>query len=201
MTNYDVLAANPTFDTLIQVIDATSGLKDKINANNVTFFAPVNNSIWKYLQARTLFVQATIDANGQFGLDSLLYYLQNNIHGTADSMSMYLIKQPLPYSALTVNGVIYPTELSGNNAAVSYEYVETGDQNQGYNPVVSNIPQVVYFTQLWGSYTITNNTPASAVPANLGVHNLCKVSGIVTQNGYMNVLDNSHALFFYDVKH
>jgi hypothetical protein len=196
MTIYDVLKSNPLYDTVVRLID-TAGIKDKINAQGVTFFAPTDNAVLSYLNARTLRVQATINQNSKFLLDSLFYYLRNNIKGTRDSMLMYLVPKSLPYSSLTVSGNIYQTSLPGDSVIVSYEYVSTSNNNNGYNPIVSVVPQVVYFTQLWGAYTITPSTPAGSIKPPTGIHNLVKTSGITTQNGIMNALDNSNLLFFY----
>lgn len=196
-STYDVLKANPLYDTLVQLIDAAN-LKDKINEQGTTFFAPSDYSIFSYLNKRTIYVQQNINQNETFGLDSLVYYLKNNINGTKDSMSLYLIHSPLPFSSLTNTGALYPTELAGDTVAVSYEF--TKDGNLGYNPVVSGQPQVVYFTQLWYHYDLNEANPAGDVTPDIGVHTLCKTSGIVTQNGIMNALENSHVLFFYNTK-
>jgi hypothetical protein len=199
LTTYQVLAQNPLYDTVVQLID-TAGLQDSINTPNYTFFAPSDYAVRSYLEMRTLQVQATIDANAQFGLDSLFYYLRNNINGTRDSFLMYIVRQPLPYSALTVEGAVYQTALPGDSVIVSYEYVETTDQNQGYNPVVNNIPQVVYFTQLWYPFTISPSTPAGTITSDIGVHDLVQSSGIITKTGYIEALDNANPLFFYGTK-
>lgn len=196
-STYDVLKSNALYDTLVQVIDA-AGLKDKINEQGTTFFAPSDYSIFNYLSQRTIYVQNAYNQNAKFALDSLIYYVKNNVKGTKDSLLMYLVHQSLPYSALTPAGALYPTELGGNTVAVSYEY--TKDVTLGYGSVVSSVPQVVYFTQLWRPYTITPSTPASAIPLSVGVRTLCKTSGIITQNGIMNALENSHTLFFYGTK-
>ena len=76
-TNYEILAQDPAYDTLVQIIDA-AGLKDKINETGTTFFAPSDYSILAYMELRTVFVQEHYDQDAQFGLDSLKYYLQNN---------------------------------------------------------------------------------------------------------------------------
>jgi hypothetical protein len=196
-TTYDVLKNNPIYDTLVQIIDA-AGIKDKINEQGVTFFAPSDYSIFNYLEQRTLFVQNNINQDSTFGLDSLKYYLQNNINGTKDSMLMYLIRQSLPYSVLTNTGTLYPTELAGDTAIVSYEY--TKDGSLGYNSLVSSQPQIVYFTQLWYHYDLSDDNKAGDVPEDIGVHTLVKTSDIQTQTGIMNALENSHTLFFYGTK-
>jgi hypothetical protein len=199
MTTYQVLNSVPSFDTLIQLINA-GNLTDEINEQNGTFFAPTNTSIFNYLEQRTLYVQAAYNANATFGLDSLLYYISNNINGTADSLKMYMIHQALPYSVLTSIGVQYSTDLPGDSAIVSYEPVASNSTNAadyGSNPLVSSAPQLVYFTQLWASYPLGSANPASAVPANVGVHTLCTTSGVMTSTGILNTLESDHVLFFY----
>ncbi len=197
MSTYDFLASNTLYDTLIQVIDA-AGLKDKINQTDVTFFAPSDYSVYGYLSQRTVFVQNNIDQDAKFGLDSLLYYVSNNVNGTKDSLLMYLITQSLPYSVLTNEGSYYATELPGDSAIVSYEY--TKDGNLGYSSTVSGSPQLVYYTHVWYPYELNSDNTAGDIPEEIGVHTLVKVSGIQTQTGIVNELDNSHTLFFYNTK-
>lgn len=194
---YDVLKQSPLYDTLVQLID-TAGLKDRINQDGMTLFAPSDYAIFNYLSVRTLRVQATVNASSKFGLDSLFFYLRNNIKGTKDSLLMYLIKKPLPYAALTDMGALYATELAGDSAIVSYEY--TRNTQLGYNSIVSGVPQIVYFTQLWKHYDLSATNPAGNVPSTAGVHTIVKTSCITTRNGMINALDNSHILFFYGTK-
>jgi hypothetical protein len=197
-STYDMLRGNYSFDTLMQVIDA-AGLKDAVNAQGSSFFAPQDLSIYKYLNARTLLVQALYDKNKKFGLDSLLYYVSNNVNGTRDSLKLYMINKPLTYNSMTAVGTVYETQLPGDTAIVSYE--ETRDENLGYTPTVSTIPRLVYFTHLWYHYDVTPATPASDVPSSKGVRTLVKTSGIVTQNGVVHALDPaSHTLFFFGTK-
>jgi hypothetical protein len=196
-STYDVLKQDPLYDTLVQVVDA-AGLKDKINEQGTTFFAPSDYSIFNYLTQRTIYVQNNINQDSKFGLDSLLYYITNDVDGTKDSLLLYLIHQSLPYESLSNTGSYYATELPGDSVIVSYEY--TKDGSLGYNPVVSNIPQVIYFTQVWYHYDLNDDNPAGDIPENIGVHTLVKSSGIQTQNGTINGLESSHTLFFYGTK-
>ena len=206
-TTYDVLNSNPSYDTLVQLIDA-AGIRDKINEQGTTFFAPSDVSILGYLNLRTVYVQNNINQDSKFDLDSLKYYLQNNINGTKDSMLMYLVHKPLPYSTLTNTGGVYPSELPGDTVLVSYEFTLSpfdGYYNSNGNvssttPVVSTQPQVVYFTQLWYHYDLSDANPAGSVPLIIGVHDLVRTSGINTQNGILNELDNANPLFFYGTK-
>ena len=195
-TTYDVLKSIDLYDTLVQLIDA-AGIKDKVNESGTTFFAPNDFSIYRYMNSRTIELQ-NAEPTAKFALDSLIYYLKNNVNGTRDSMLMYLIKKPLTYDVLTNTGALYETELAGDTVGVSYEY--TKDDLLGYNPLVSSVPQIVYFTQLWYPYTVSASTPIGDVPEDVGVRTLCKTSGILTQNGVLNALDMSHTLFFYGTK-
>ncbi len=94
---------------------------------------------------------------------------------------------------MTNNGVVYPTGLPGDSAVVSYEY--TNDPNLGYSPLVSSIPQVGYFTQLWGH--VAPHIVARNLLTNIAIHTLCQTSGIETTTGMLNVLVDGHTLFFY----
>lgn len=195
-TTYDLLKSNPLYDTLLQVIDA-AGFKDKINAEGSTFFAPSDYSIFTYMNLRTKELQLT-NATAKFALDSLLYYIANNVNNTRDSLGMYLIKQPLTYDNLTNTGSYYPTEQIGKDVIVSYE--STFNTVLGYNPNVSSNPRLVYFTHLWYPYNLNDANPASKIPLNIGVHTLVKTSCLRTKTGIMNALENSHVLFFYGTK-
>lgn len=195
-STYDVLKSNDLYDTLVQVIDA-AGLTDKINESGTTFFAPTDFSIYAYMNTRTIELQ-NFNPTAKFALDSLLYYVKNNVRGTRDSLLLYLVKKPLTYDVLTNTGTLYPTELPGDTVVVSYEY--TKDDNYGYNNQVSSVPQLVYFTQLWHHYDLSAGNPASAITSKTGIRTLCKTSGIVTKNGVLNSLETSHTLFFYGTK-
>jgi hypothetical protein len=197
ITTYDFLKTDPLYDTLVRLID-TAGLKDRINQDGMTFFAPSDYAVLTYLRARTEVVHNTININSNFALDSLFYYLRNNVKGTKDSLLMYLIKKPLPYNVLTNAGTFYTTELTGDTAIVSYE--ETKNSTLGYNPIVSGIPRVVYFTHLWKHYDLSSTNTAGKVPESVGLHTLVKTSCINTKTGMVNALDNSHNLFFYRTK-
>jgi hypothetical protein len=180
-TTYEFLNSHPSFDTLVQMIDA-AGLKDKINAQGASFFPPTDWTIYNYLSARTLIVQNTINQNSKWGLDSMLYYLSNNIKGTRDSLQMYLIAQPLTFDKLTEAGVKYPTGLANDTAVVSYKTVTSG---LGYNSNFSSPIRVVYYSHPY----ILGNTPKTT-------DILCTTSGILTKNGVVHVLSSGHSLFF-----
>lgn len=182
-SNYDALATLPQFDTLIQLIDA-AGLKEDVN-NAGTVFAPTDRSILAYLNNRTLFLQNTEDLSKMFLLDSLNYYLKNNINGTRDSLRMYLLKIKLTPDILTEEGTIYETGLVNDKVRISFE--ETTDGNNGYTDKISSVPHLLYYTQNWGG--IPQEEEDERV--------LVKTAFIKTQNSVINVLEPGHVLFFY----
>jgi len=196
LTTYDLLKSSSLYDTLVQLIDA-AGLKDKVNQQNSTFFAPSDYAVFNYLNQRTIQVQ-NANPSAKFALDSLLYYIRGNISGTRDSLLMYLVPQTLPYSSLTNTGNFYPTALTGDTVIVSYEY--TLDSDLGYNSLVSGVPQLVYYTLLWQPYPLSDTNPAGDITPDIGIHTLCTTSGITTKTGVVNALSNSHTLFFYGTR-
>jgi hypothetical protein len=198
MSTYDYLKSNSAglFDTLLLLIDK-AGLKDKVNQQGVTFFAPTDYSINTYLTLRALEEQ-NIDPNRKWTIDSMIKYEMPKF---IDSINIYFVNQVLTYDKLTENGAVYPTLKTGANCVVSYE--ETRDPTLGYNPNVSTIPRLVYFT-----FLLKDPTPpiiASEIQPDEGVHTLVQTSSIETTTGILNVLQNGslgasgvngHALFF-----
>lgn len=198
MTSYEVLKSLPQFDTLVQLIDA-AGFKDKINQSGSTFFAVTNGTVFNYLNQRTLVLQNTVNQTKKFLLDSLTYYLKNNIKGTADSLGMYLIPDVVVSPEKTTSiGTIYPSALSGNNVIVSFE--STRDGSLGYYSSISSVPRILYFTQLWKPYQLSPVNTAANVPASVGVHTRVSTAFINTRNGVINVLTPGNTLFFFGTR-
>lgn len=197
MSTFDALKTSADYDTLVQVIEAAD-LVDEVNTANTTFFAPSDYCILNYLAKRTLFVQAHYDASAVFGLDSLKYYLENNINNTRDSLKMYFINETLPYEKLTNTGALYTTGLNGGEVAVSYEFTRSSEL--GYSSIISSVPRIVYYTFLWYPYDLSDVNPASDIPEDIGVRTRVIQSGLVTRNGIINKLEPVHTLFFYNTK-
>lgn len=196
-STYDVLKEFREFDTLVQLIDA-GNLKDAINQSNSTFFAVNNRTIFAYLNARTIYLQNTVDQTKKFLLDSLLYYMRTNKDKTRDSMLMYLLPnvQVAPANSNRI-GTIYPSALTGSNSIVSFE--DSFDPNDGYSNLTSTVPQILYFTQLWKPYQIGPDSTAADVPARTGIRSKIKTSFMNTANGVINVPATS-VLFYYGMR-
>ncbi|MGZ3751030.1 MAG: fasciclin domain-containing protein [Mucilaginibacter sp.] len=189
LTTYDYLKSNryKMFDTLLMVIDK-AGLKDVINAKGITFYAPTDFAINNYLQAKTKEAQQ-IDPFAQYSIDTLIKYDLNTFK---DSLNTYIIPQTVVYKSLTENGIAFNTAKSGSQAVISYE--KTYDPNLGYTSAVSTAPSIEYYTFIKGK--LPPAFVASTIPDTVGVRVLCQTSGLTTSTGQLNVLSNSHVLFF-----
>jgi len=189
LTTYDYLKSNrfKMFDTLLMVVDK-AGLKDVINQKGITFYAPTDFSINNYLQKKTLAAQK-INPYAKYSIDTLIKY---DLATFADSIRTYIIPKTITYASLTSNGVVLNTAKSGTQAVVSFE--QTTSTSLGYNPVVNTIPQVEYYSLVIGTL------PSTVVSVNLdpsvAIRILCQTSGLTTATGQLNVLSNSHTLYF-----
>lgn len=189
MSTYDYLKSNAhgLFDTLLLLVDK-AGLKDKINQQGTTFFAPTDYSINNYLLARSKEEQ-NIDPARVWTIDSVFAYEMDKM---TDSLNIYLTNSTLTYDKLTEDGTIYETQKTGAQAVVSYE--KTLDPNLGYNPNVNTVPQIVWYTFLWEP--LTPPFKAQDITTDQGTRERVQTSGIETTNGIIHVLNNDHKLLF-----
>ncbi|MGE8301523.1 MAG: fasciclin domain-containing protein [Sphingobacterium paramultivorum] len=189
MTTYDWLKSNKdgVFDTVIMLIDK-AGIKDKINKQGITFFAPTDYDVYNYVQVRTAQIQR-IDPDKKWTVDSMIKY---ELPRFADSIDMYVVNQQLTNDMFNEKGTTYKNA-KGNNVVVSYE--ETSDPNLGYNSASSIKPRIVYFSYLFQA--LGSNVPASGITLPVGVRTRVQTSNAQTTTGVVHVLNNSHTLFFY----
>jgi hypothetical protein len=189
MTTYDYLKSNSQglFDTLLLLVDA-AGVKEKINKPGISFFAPTDYSINGYLNKRVAEEQ-NIDPFRKWTIDSMIKY---ELPKFRDSIDAYIVGESIDYSTMTQNGKLLGTMLPGSQVVVSYE--ETRDPALGYNPNVSTIPRIVYYTFLFGP--IAPPIVAQNIPSTLGKRERVQTSGIQSNSGMIHVLNNQHTLFF-----
>jgi hypothetical protein len=194
VTTYDFLKGQSggLFDTLILLIDK-AGLKDKINQQGVTFFAPTDYSIANYLNRRAAEEQ-NIDPFRKWTIDSLIKY---ELPKFADSISAYLIAKPLSYDKLSENGEVYATQKAGAQAVVSYEELDPNSSEYvllGGNYNVSSNPKLIYYTFLYGP--LAPPIIAKNIKPSEGDRERIQTSGIETNTGIIHVINNQHILFF-----
>ncbi|WP_018628251.1 fasciclin domain-containing protein [Niabella aurantiaca] len=194
MTTYDFLKNRPDglFDTLLLLLDQ-AGLKDLVNKNGITFFAPTDYSILKYLDSRTRQEQE-INENRKWTLDSMMKY---ELPKFADSLKTYIVDQKLSYGNLTNNGSMMPTEKAGSQTVVSYEEIKPDHPDYdklGGNSNVSTNPRIVYYTPLYAP--LSPPIVATDITPEQGRRERVQTSGIETNTGMIQVLNNDHILFF-----
>lgn len=189
MTTYDWMKSNKygVFDTVLMLIDK-AGVKDKINAQGITFFAPTDYDVYNYVQARTKQVQK-VDPKKMWTVDSIMKY---ELGRFADSIDMYITKEQLTNDRLTAAGKKYKNN-KGGNFIISYE--ETRDPALGYNENSTVIPRVVLFTYLYQAIGDVFDVKSIVPP--VGSRTLVQTSNAQTTTGVVHVLSNSHVLFYY----
>lgn len=169
-----------------------AGLKDKLNQQGVSFFAPTDYAITNYLASRTEQEQ-NIDPFRKWTLDSMIKY---DMAKFTDSLETYFVPQTLSYNNLTDNGAIYPTRKTGTQAVVSYEEIRPGHPEYfilGGNLSVSTNPRIIYYTFLFTA--LTPPFVASEITPGQGRRVRVQTSGIQTNTGMIHVLNNQHKLF------
>jgi len=189
MTTYDFLKGNSRglFDTLLLLVDK-AGIKDKINKQGVTFFAPTDYSIQSYCNYRSLLEQKK-DPLKKWTVDSII---KHELPRFADSIDVYMLPKQVSYNDLTENGKIYDTQKANAKAVVSYE--STDNPNLGYNSNSTVLPRVMYFNYLYKP--LDEPFVASEIPNDVGARTLVQTSGVESTTGLVHVLVNSHRLFF-----
>jgi hypothetical protein len=193
MTTYDYLKSNSLhqFDSLLLIIDK-AGVKDLVNQQGITFFAPTNAAVFAYLNLRTAELQKA-DPYAKYTLDTLFKY---DLPRMADSMRMYMIDQRLTYDKLTADGVKYATQLPGDTAVIAF--VPTNNPLLGYFDQISSVPQILTYVQLW--YPLPDPIKVSDIPTSKATASICQTSGVQTSTGVLNALGAGNALFFYGTK-
>jgi len=189
LSTYDYLKNNrfKMFDTLLMLVDK-AGVKDVINQQGITFYAPTDFAINNYLQKKSLEAQR-INPFARYTIDTLIKY---DLAKFKDSLNTYIIPQKVTYGSLTQSGVVFNTAKQGSQAVISFE--TTYDPNLGYTSAVSTAPKVEYYTFIKGK--LPSVVEASSIPDTIGVRVLCQTSGLTTSTGQLNVLSNTHVLFF-----
>jgi hypothetical protein len=189
LSTYEYLKNNrfKMFDTLLMLVDK-AGVKDVINQQGITFYAPTDFAINNYLQKKSLEAQK-VNPFAKYTIDTLIKY---DLAKFKDSLNAYIIPQKVTYSSLTQSGVVFNTAKQGSQAVISFE--TTYDPNLGYTSAVSTAPKIEYYTFIKGK--LPSVVVASSIPDTVGVRVLCQTSGLTTSTGQLNVLSNTHVLFF-----
>ncbi|WP_143309942.1 fasciclin domain-containing protein [Chitinophaga vietnamensis] len=187
-TTYEYLHTNPLFDTLILLIDKT-GLKDEVNANNTTFFAPTNYCIFNYVKK---VVQARLQL--QTGDENLVFnFDQLDFPSLKDSLRAYIFPGHIIRDSLNKDGAMY-TAKDGEQRLISLEE----DQSNTYvNAGFTDRPKYIYITKIFGARDPVDPDSLAALPeSQRDVKDIIQSSGIITNNGVVHVMSNSHTFTF-----
>ncbi|WP_288880627.1 fasciclin domain-containing protein [Pedobacter panaciterrae] len=181
MTTYDFLKTKPLFDTLVVLIDK-AGLKDEINGNN-TFFAPTDYSIKALLARRTLVIQQKYqDENIKYTLDSL------PVPELRDSLRSHLFTGKINREQLSLENKVFKS-LSGEDFSILLKQVDS------YTGLVTTRPQYLYLTKIRNGLD-PNPIPDDYLDEDRDIIELVQTSGILTTNGVLHVLNNTHKFYW-----
>jgi hypothetical protein len=181
MTTYDFLKTKPLFDTLVVLIDK-AGLKDEINGNN-TFFAPTDYSIKALLARRTLIIQQKYqDENIKYTLDSL------PVPELRDSLRSHLFAGKINREQLSLENKVFKS-LSGEDFSILLKQVDS------YTGLVTTKPQYLFLTKIRNGLD-PNPIPDDYLDEDRDIIELVQTSGILTTNGVLHVLNNTHKFYW-----
>ncbi|CAL1519703.1 fasciclin domain-containing protein [Chitinophaga sp. MM2321] len=178
-TIYDYLANNPyLFDTVAYVIER-AGLKETLQHDSVTFFAPTDQSIKEAMDDLNFYRYITVEDSVHLAdIDSTIW---------RKFLSRYIIRGKYPAKRFAridpVNVYAYP----GINYVMDDGYIlNIGLIYQNYNNVEAVGARIILLTDItYDPATFTNN-PAVTVAT----------SDILPVNGVLHVLNLSHTLGF-----
>lgn len=202
VSTYDFIKSNPRglFDTVLQIIDS-AGLKDILNATDITFFCPTDYSIKSFLDQKRA-QQHAIDERLDYNLDSLFKYHTRDM--LRDSMGMYIFARELTRDNLTAEGDYYESLCPNTDPAtnVDHPYIErylSLEEVENYTVpgLVSTKPKCIFYTKIIGMKDNADGKDPSGASNRQDVKVIVQTSGLLSTNGVIHVLDNSHTWLFF----
>jgi len=186
MTTYDYLKSNPSFSSLVHLIDR-AGVKDLVNGN-ITFFAVTNYGVDEWVTARRIRkVIQTNDENIVYTIDSI------PVNTFRDSLLTYMYDGKITRDNLSLSGKIYDNKL-GAEPNVSYLIKLRRVTNQ-YTSYLDHVDYINY-TKVIAQRDDQVLDPTTIPTAEQDKSYDCQTSGIITTTGVVHVLDGFHRLFF-----
>ncbi len=191
MTTYDYLKAHPKglFDTLIMIIDKGE-MKDLINGKG-TMFAPTDYSVKNFLALRQA-QERKIDERRDFTLDTLFKRYTPKM--LRDSMSVYLFPDHITRDVLTETGKDFTSKLGNYKFLISLEKHGNDDYNAG--GLIPERPSFMYYTRVLGERDVLVSGQIKDPSGNANLLDqkfICQTTGILTTNGVLHVLVNTHS--------
>lgn len=178
-STYDYLASNPLFDTLVMAIDK-AGLKSELD-KTVTLFAPTNFSFNNYIQLKTE-IGRLEDPNFVYKFEDI------PVEVLRDSLSMYIFTGKILRQDLRKEGDIF-TNIIGTELKIALM------PQKDFTEELPNNPEYVEIFYKRGKFW--DKWDAKELPpAEQDTKVRIQTSGLLSTNGVIHVLQNTHTLFF-----
>ncbi|RFS26267.1 hypothetical protein DVR12_00300 [Chitinophaga silvatica] len=179
LTTYDYLKANPLFDTLIILIDK-AGLKETLNSN-ITFVAPTDYSIARFLKLRTTALQKQKnDENIKYTIDSL------KVPELRDSLMAYMFDTKIERANLSLEPMVFKNKVKEE---FGFKLVWLVDDDLKISYAVTNMSKIIN-----GVDPVP--LPTDYPDADRDKDYLLQTTGILTKTGVLHVLSNSHTFYW-----
>ena len=182
MSTYEFLASRTLFDTLVMAINK-AGLRELLDKEEVTFFAPTNFSFKSHMDERTRLGKTSTN-----NPDYVFTFEDFTAEELRDSLQSYIFSGKIYRQDLTPQGYIF-TALSGTQSRISLE------PRKDYTDQLTTNPSYVYLTRkrglrwdAWDAENVSNTEKDVQVRI--------QTSGLISTNGVIHVLPNNHRLFF-----
>ncbi|QEH41968.1 fasciclin domain-containing protein [Chitinophaga sp. XS-30] len=184
-TTYEYLQTNPLFDTLLLLIDRT-GLQEEVNAAGSTFFAPSDYSIQHYVK-KVVQARKRLEANDE---NLVFEFSELDFDLLKDSLRAYLFPEKIERTGLTEDGAFFSAK-DGEERHISLRDDPTGEYQTGGLTI---IPQYIYFSKVIGTVDPIDNSDIPEAERDTRI--VAQTTGILTTNGVLHVLANSHIFTF-----
>ncbi|RAJ81785.1 fasciclin domain-containing protein [Chitinophaga dinghuensis] len=187
-TTYEYLHTNRLFDTLLIVIDKL-GMKDEINANNTTFFAPTNYCFNNYVK-QIVQERKRIQQNDE---NLVVNFNDLDLNSLRDSIRAYIFPGRIVLDSLDKNGKMI-TAMDGEQRLV--RSIEDPSVNVG-GTNFTDLPKYLFLTKIYGTRDPDNLDSLKLIPdSQKDETSIIQTSGIITNNGVLHVMSNYHILTF-----
>lgn len=181
MSTYDFLSSRPLFDTLVMSIDK-AGLKDMVNGE-VTLFATTNFSFKSYIDLMT-----TRGRNLYNDPNYIYLYDSIPVQVLRDSLQMYIFPGKFNREELKKEGEVVKNK-AGTELKISLE------PRDDYQDQLTIKPEYVFLTykrgKQWDAWD-AKDVPTAEVDSKERI----QTSGLISTNGIIHVMPNTHNLFY-----
>lgn len=184
MTTLEFLQLNAKFDTVLILFDR-AGILNELGKPKTTACVPTDYSINRFvIQIQTQKRKENNDENLKYTFTDLM----NDFEQYKDSMKMYIIKDETIGRGELESKPYLTKCLLGTDMQLSLK------ESPLYNEWLPNIG-VKLLHYKWVKNGLDPENVETPLP-DRDIENICQTSGIITTNGALHVLEDTHNLFF-----